>query len=198
MKKLRVAIIGQGRSGFDIHAHLLMLMPNQFRVVAIADPLDGNRKRGQQALGCDAYTDYHDLFKRDDLDLIVNATPSHLHVPVSLEILDAGFNAISEKPAAKAASEVDSLIAKQKKTGKMMAVFQQARFAPYFRQVKKLIDSGIFGRTRQGTCSPDQRKFICTFANPGCVVSCCSDLARFTLKRDEKNLALFPRHAAII
>ena len=146
MKRLKAAIIGQGRSGFDIHAHLLMLMPNKFRVVAIADPLEGNRERGQKALGCDAYTDYHELFKRDDLDLIINATPSHLHVPITHDILDAGFNVICEKPAAKSASEIDALIAKQKQAGKMLAFFQQARFAPYFRQVKKVIDSGVFGR----------------------------------------------------
>lgn len=146
MKRLKVAIIGQGRSGFDIHAHLMMLMPGQFKVVAIADPLDGNRERGQKAIGCDACTNHKDLFKRDDIDFIINATPSHLHVPVTHEILDAGFNVVCEKPAAKAASEIDGLIAKQQKTGKMLAFFQQARFAPYFRQVKKVIDSGVLGR----------------------------------------------------
>jgi len=146
---IRVGIIGQGRSGYSIHCEYLKTVPEQYKIVAVVDPIEERRKRAEQEFGCDAYADYKELLKRDDLDLIVNATPSHLHVPVTLDILDAGFNVVCEKPLARKVEEVDMLIEAAKKSGKIFTIFQQSRFAPYFRQVKKVIDSGVLGRIVQ-------------------------------------------------
>jgi len=109
--------------------------------VAVADLLADRRKHAAEEYHCDVTADYRDLFKRKDLDLIVNSTPSNLHVPVTLEALNAGFNVLCEKPLAKKAAEVDRLIAASKKSGKVFAIFQQSRFAPYFQQVRKVIRS---------------------------------------------------------
>jgi len=149
MKRLRVGIIGQGRSGRSIHAGQIGEMPRMYRLVAVSDPMKIRRDRAVADFGCDAYADYKPLLKRDDLDLVINATPSHLHVPVTVEILKAGHNVLVEKPLAKRARDADKLIALAKKTGKVFAIFQQSRFAPYFQQVKKVIDSGVLGRIVQ-------------------------------------------------
>jgi len=151
MKTIRVAIIGQGRSGRGIHgAHLLKVKDEQhYRIVAVSDPLEERRQRAAQEYGCDVYADYRELLKRKDLDLVVNTTPSHLHVPVTLEFLKAGFNVLCEKPLARTAADVDKLIAASKKSGKLLAIFQQSRYAPYFRQVQKVIKSGVLGRIVQ-------------------------------------------------
>ena len=146
MKRIRVGVIGQGRSGHDIHVAAFKSMPGRFKVVAVADPLEGRCDDAVSALDCDAYTDYREMLERGDLDLIVNSTPSHLHVPVTLEILDAGFNVLTEKPLARHAADVDKIIAKAKKKGKLFAIYQQSRFAPYFQQVRKVINSGVLGR----------------------------------------------------
>jgi predicted dehydrogenase len=114
--------------------------------VAVADPIEERRKQAETELGCTPYADYREMLERKDLDLVINATPSHLHVPVTLEIMDAGFNVLCEKPLARRASDVDRLIAKAKERGILFAIFQQSRFAPYFLQVKKVIGSGVLGR----------------------------------------------------
>ncbi len=147
MKKLRVGIIGQGRSGRNIHDKAFRdVVPERYQVVIVADPLEDRRKRAAEEFGYETTADYRDLLKRDDLDLIVNASPSHLHVPITTEILEAGFNVLTEKPLARRAADVDMLIGKAKQAGKLFAIYQQSRFAPYFRQVNKIIDSGILGR----------------------------------------------------
>ena len=146
MRRLRVGVIGQGRSGHNIHVAALKLMPGKFKIAAVADPLEGRCDDAVNATGCAAYTDYKEMLRRDGLDLVVNATPSHLHASVTMEVMDAGFNVLREKPLARRASEVDGLIAKSKKTGKLFAIFQQSRFAPYFQQVRKIIGSGVLGR----------------------------------------------------
>lgn len=149
MAKVRVAIIGQGRSGRDIHGHCLVGLPRQYQIVAATDPMKERRDRAASEYGCDVYRDHRQLFGRKDLDLIVNTTPSHLHVPVSLEILKAGYNCLCEKPLAQKVKDVDTLIAAAKKSKRIMGVYQQNRYAPFFEQIQKVIASGVLGRIVQ-------------------------------------------------
>jgi len=149
MQKVRTAIIGQGRSGRDIHVAALKLMPEMYEIVAIVDPIELRRRRAQEELRCDVYESHRALFKRKDLDLVINATPSHLHYPITLEVLKKGYNCLCEKPLAKKAREVDRLIAASQQSGRMLAIFQQSRFAPYFEKVREVIASGVLGRIVQ-------------------------------------------------
>lgn len=146
MSKIRVGIIGQGRSGYSIHAAGLEHLPDKYEVVAIADPMPGRCDDAAEKLGATPYKSYKRLLKRDDLDLVVNASPSHLHLPITLEIMEAGHNVVCEKPLARYVSDVDKMIAKSKETGKLFTIFQQSRFAPYFQNINRVIDSGVLGR----------------------------------------------------
>ena len=147
MKRIRVGIIGQGRSCRDIHVHVITtVVPQFFEIVAVADPLQDRCDRAVKELGCKAYTDYRKLFAHDDIDLIVNASPSHLHVPITLEALDAGFNVMSEKPVARRAKDVDRIVAKARRRRRLVAAFQQSRFAPYYLKIREVIGSGVLGR----------------------------------------------------
>ncbi|MBI3946590.1 MAG: Gfo/Idh/MocA family oxidoreductase [Armatimonadetes bacterium] len=149
MKPLNVAIIGQGRSGRDIHGAYLKKDPEYFRIAAVVDLIEDRRHRAAAEYECDVYADYRELLKRSDLDLVVNSTPSHLHVPVTREFLAAGFNVLCEKPLAKRASEVDDLIAVSKRAGKVLAIFQQSRYSPVFLKLREVLASGVLGRIVQ-------------------------------------------------
>jgi len=146
MKPLRVGIIGQGRSGRNIHAEFLKTIPDKFTIACVADPLEDRCERARREYGCEAYTDYRRMLERTDLDLVVNATPSHLHVPITKEFLEAGFNVLCEKPLARYVSEVDELIETSRRKGVLLAIYQQSRFAPYYRKVCEVIESGVLGR----------------------------------------------------
>lgn len=146
MKSLRVGIIGQGRSGRDIHAELLKNFPEKFQIAMVADRLADRCQRAEKEYGCDSSCDYHDMLQRTDLDLIINATPSHLHPVITEEILDAGFNVLCEKPMARTVAEVDRMIAAAKRNERLLAIYQQSRFAPYYRQVREVVNSGVLGR----------------------------------------------------
>ncbi len=149
MKRIRVAIIGQGRSGWGIHGLHMMQDARRWRIVAAVDPLKDRRRRAVGEFGCEVYPDHRPLLRRRDVDLIVNATPSDLHVPVTLEFLRGGFAVLCEKPLANRAGDVDRLIAAAKKAGKLLGVFQQNRLAGSFRQIRKVIASGVLGRIVQ-------------------------------------------------
>ena len=150
MKKIRLAILGQGRSGRDIHASNLVKMGDIYEIAVIVDPMEDRRERARKEFGCETLTDYRELsgaYRR--LDLVVNATPSHFHVPVSLDLMRRGLNVLCEKPLARTAAEVDGLIRASKENNVLLAVFQQSRFSPLFVEMKRIIDSGVLGRIIQ-------------------------------------------------
>lgn len=152
MEPIRVGIIGQGRSGRDIHgAHLAR--DTRYRIVAVVDPLPERRERAIAEYGCEAHAEHRALLARDDLDLVVVAAPSKYHVPYTLEALQAGHNVLCEKPFASRVADVDRMIAASREAGKLLAVFQQSRFAPYFLKVQEVIRSGVLGEIVQVSIS---------------------------------------------
>ena len=85
--RIRVGILGQGRSGWGIHAVGLAQAPRKYQVAAVSDILKDRRERTEQEFGCDAYAEYRDLLARDDVELVINALPSHLHPEATIEVL---------------------------------------------------------------------------------------------------------------
>lgn len=146
MRRLRVGIIGQGRSGYSIHAHLLSILSEQFEIAAVADPLQDRRSEAEEKLGCRSFEDFREMLEAVDMDFVVNAPPSNLHVPFAAEILDRGINVLCDKPLARRVEDVDKLIGIAEKKKVFLAVFQQSRFAPYFQKVREVISSGALGR----------------------------------------------------
>jgi scyllo-inositol 2-dehydrogenase (NADP+) len=149
VRLIRVAILGQGRSGRDIHGAHLSKDVERYRIMAVVDPLEERRSRAEAEYGCETYADHRPLLARDDLDLVVNAAPSRFHVPVSLEFLEAGFNVLCDKPLASRVADVDRLIAASQASGKLLAIFQQSRYSPVFQQLRRVIDSGVLGEIVQ-------------------------------------------------
>lgn len=152
MKQLTVAILGQGRSGRNIHAHCLTTIPElkeRFRIALVCDPLADRLEPTAKDTGCAVSTDWRSVLARRDLDLVINASPSDQHVAISEELFAAGHHVLCEKPLARRAVEVDRLVVAAARAGRTLAIFQQSRFAPYFRQVRQVIGSGVLGRIVQ-------------------------------------------------
>lgn len=142
---IRVAIAGQGRSGFDIHARWLRQAPGQFRIVAVADQLPKRRAQAKKELGARTFSDWKDLLAYRDFDLFVNALPSCLHAPVTVTALEAGCNVVCEKPLAVKVSDFDRMTAAARKGGGLFAPFQNSRFNPFFIKMQEVLASGVLG-----------------------------------------------------
>ena len=151
MKRIRVGIIGQGRSGRNIHRYLIDThkdLHEMFELVGVADPIV-ERHSYPEAISVSkdfkAYTDYKEMLKDKSIDLIINSTMSKDHIPVSIEAMEAGFNVLCEKPLARTVADVDKVIEASKRTGKFFAVFQQSRFRHLFCKTMDVINSGVLG-----------------------------------------------------
>lgn len=162
MKKLNIAIIGQGRSGRNIHGKYFKSENNKnFNVVAVVDSYEDRRELAlQEYPGCEVFETYQELYGRDDIDLVVNATYSDLHYSVTHDLLENGFNVVVEKPFARNRYECDTLIKLAEDKGVKLGVFQQSLFAPVYRFAKDVIASGKLGDIKQiyiGYCNLARR-----------------------------------------
>ena len=64
-KPVTVAVVGQGRSGYDIHVRRLR-DDSRFKIVAVADFDRGRREQSKAELGCEAYADHRSMLKETD------------------------------------------------------------------------------------------------------------------------------------
>lgn len=147
MRKLNLAIIGQGRSGKDIHGKFYISADNElFNVKYVVDADEHRRQVSLERYpGCQVFSSYKDILDKKDIDLVVNATYSYMHYPITKDLLEHKFNVLVEKPFARNQYECDDLNRIAKENGVVLAVFQQTFFAPFYQDVLRIIDSGILG-----------------------------------------------------
>ncbi len=146
-KVIRVAIAGQGRSGYTIHyGRGAGQWPKLFEVVAVADQLPERRKQAETEMGARTYADYKELIKDGDYDLFVNALPSVLHTRATIEALNAGHHVLCEKPIAGSVKDFDKMVAAARKNRRIFQPFQNSRFLPCFRKALEVAQSGILGQ----------------------------------------------------
>ncbi len=149
-KKMRVAIIGQGRSGRDIHGRFFQSAENELcEVVCVVEADADRRARAREEYGCDTAADYTELFARKDIDVVVNATYSHMHYAITKDLLSHGFSVLCEKPLARTLYECEDLILTAKRKGVVLAVFHQSLLNPAFLKIKEIIGSGKLGNVIQ-------------------------------------------------
>ena len=147
MKKLNLAIIGQGRSGKDIHGKFYISDKNIWYNVKYVVDADEFR-RGvslERYPGCEVFADYKELFNKKDIDLVVNATFSNMHFEITRDLLEHGFNVLCEKPFVRNRYECDVLTNLAKEKGVVLAAFQQTFYAPFYQDVLRIIKEKVIG-----------------------------------------------------
>ncbi len=151
MKKLKLAIIGQGRSGRDIHGVFLKSEYNDiFDVTAVVDQDAQRRERAlKEYPGCKVYEDYRELFGAEDVDLVVNASYSHQHYEITKDLLQHKYNVLVEKPFARNYYECSDLMKTARDNGVVLAVFQQTFLAPFYLKTKEILATNKIGDIKQ-------------------------------------------------
>ena len=100
----------------------------------------------QQRLGCQPYTDYAELLADDAVELVVVATPSHLHADYAIQAMRAGKHVIIEKPFATTLDDAERMIQVANETGQILTGSQNLRYTADFLKVREVIESGKLGR----------------------------------------------------
>ncbi len=95
------------------------------------------------------FTDYRDMLRTCELDLVVISTPNFVHAEQAVAFLEAGKHVFLEKPMGVNRAECDRIMGAWKQSGKNLGIDFEIRVSPCARRLKSLIDSGEFGRLRR-------------------------------------------------
>lgn len=149
MKKLNLAVIGQGRSGKNIHGAYFESEANTlFNVKYVVEADEQRRELAKSTYNCEVFADYKELFDKDDIDLVVNASFSHMHYPITKDLLMHGKNVLVEKPMGRNRYECEDLIKTAKDNNVLLTVFHQSLVAPYYLKAKEIINKGLIGEPK--------------------------------------------------
>jgi predicted dehydrogenase len=139
---LGVAIVGCGLIGQKRAGTL-----GEARLVACADVvLERAQWLAQTVPGAIAISDWHEILKRDDVDIVIASTFNNILAEVTREAVEAGKHVLVEKPAARNARELEPVIKVVQKTGKKVRVGFNHRYHPAFLKVRELFESGVLGK----------------------------------------------------
>lgn len=145
MTTLGTAIIGLGAiSGVHLKAIADLELTDLKAVVDI----DENRARQvAEEYGCDYYTDYKEMLKRDDIQVVHLCTAHYLHSPMAIDVLRAGKNVLTEKPMAEnIASAQKMLQAAVENPNVQLGVIFQNRYNAPSKRMKQYVESGELGK----------------------------------------------------
>lgn len=116
------------------------------RLVVCADLEPGRAERLAAGFeGCTTAVDWRAVVDRDDVDLVVVATPHDALAEMTARAVKAGKHVLVEKPAARHVSELEPLLSAVKKARVLVRVGFNHRYHRSFRQARQIVDSGALG-----------------------------------------------------
>ena len=126
-----------------------MLRAAGVEVAAIASRDLARAKAVAKELGIPrAYGSYEALLADPDIEAVYNPLPNHLHVPLTVQALDAGKHVLCEKPISIDAKEAEQIVAAEKRSGKMAAEAFMVRYHPQWIRAREIAKSGKLGEVK--------------------------------------------------
>src|SRR5579871_5366866 len=173
--KVRIGLIGVGARGSE-HVRILLAIDN-VELKAVCD-IDAPKVAAAQKRARDAgapepagYTkgerDFENLCKRDDLDLVMIATPWDWHVPMALSAMENGKHAAVEVPASFTIADCWKLVDTSEKTRRHCIQLENCCYGYNELMVWNMVKAGLFGDLTHGACAYNHDLRSILFSNEG-------------------------------
>ena len=162
MKKLRVAIIGNGGICNAVHVPQYLKMTDTIEVVALCDIIleRAEALRDRAFPNADVYANYQDIIDRTDIDCVDVCTPNYLHSIIAVAALKSGKHVFTEKPDAINVEEAEKMKRAAEESGKVLMVMRNNRHVNTSQYLKKYIADGKAGDLYAGRCGWIRRRGI--------------------------------------
>ncbi|WP_439484068.1 Gfo/Idh/MocA family protein [Cyclobacterium plantarum] len=95
-----------------------------------------------------AYGSYEELIADPEIDVVYNPLPNDLHVPYTLECINAGKHVLCEKPLALNAEEIDELIKARDKHGVKVGEAFMVASNPQWIKARELVRKNYLGKVK--------------------------------------------------
>ncbi|MCC2683760.1 MAG: oxidoreductase [Paenibacillaceae bacterium] len=145
MKDLGIGVIGLGMGRNMLYINEQPGFRSEVR--AIIDTNEERLAKTKEEFGIPfAGTEYRDMLKRDDINLVGIFSPDHLHFEQIKDALEAGKHVICTKPMVISLEEAKEVAKLVRKHNRKFLVGQTRRFDKHNQEAKALYDSGKIGR----------------------------------------------------
>ena len=151
--QVKVAIIGLGNRGPGHLKHVLAL-PSKAKVTAICDIRNEMTEKGMKILkehnqNAAVYSGKEDAWKemvrRDDIDLVIIATPWDDHVPMCVYSMQQGKHVAVEVPAAVTLEECWQLVDTAEETQRNCMMMENTCYGDEELWILNMVHQGVFG-----------------------------------------------------
>lgn len=147
-RPLTAIVLGAGTRG-TIYGKYALRYPDQLNLVGVAEPLPKRKEQYAELHGIPEDSQFvtweHVLERPKFADVVIISMPDHLHHQPCLQALDLGYDVLLEKPIAQNEQECREILAKTEETGKIVAISHVLRYAPYFVELRDIVQSGALG-----------------------------------------------------
>lgn len=148
MKQISVIVLGAGQRG-QTYTDVMATLPEQFRVVGVAEPVEANREYIRQKHGIpseNCVTSWEQLLDRPAFaDVAIIATQDKMHYGPAMKALELGYHLLLEKPVAPTAQECMDIWQQAQRFGRKVMVCHVLRYTSFYSRVKQLLEEGAIG-----------------------------------------------------
>ena len=151
-KKRRVGLIGTGWYGKCDLLRLIQVAPVEVvslcdvdkRMLSSAADIVASRQASKQKPR--TYSDYREMLKEKDLDIVLIATPDHWHALPMIEAVKNGADVYVQKPISVDIVESQAMLAAARKYNRVVQVGTQRRSTPHLMEARdNIIKAGKLG-----------------------------------------------------
>lgn len=146
--KLQVAVIGCGGIANQKHFPALTSQKDKCEIVAFCDIIEERAQKAAREYGTDeakVYTDYKELLKDGNIDVVHVCTPNVAHSPITVAAFEAGKHVMCEKPMAATTEDAKKMLEAWKKSGKKFTIGYQNRFRKDAQMLHEACEAGDLG-----------------------------------------------------
>jgi predicted dehydrogenase len=147
----RVGLIGSGWYGKSDLFRLVQVAPVE--IVSICDVdkkmtvecADWAEKRQTSKKRPRIFSDYREMLRQKDLDVVLIATPDHWHALPMIEAVKSGADVYVQKPISVDVVEGQAMLAAARKYKRVVQVGTQRRSTPHLIEARNLVQEGKLG-----------------------------------------------------
>ena len=162
---VKIGIIGCGGIANGKHMPSLKKIKN-VQMVAFCDIIEERAVKAAEEYGVEGakvYTDYKELLKDREIEVVHVCTPNRSHAFISIDAMEAGKHVMCEKPMAKTYKEAKEMLDASERTGMKLTIGYQSRWRADSLYLKKMCEDGELGEIYYGKAIALRRRAVPTW-----------------------------------
>lgn len=162
---VKIGIIGCGGIANGKHMPSLKKIKN-VQMVAFCDIIEERAVKAAEEYGVEGakvYTDYKELLKDRDIEVVHVCMPNRSHAFISIDAMEAGKHVMCEKPMAKTYKEAKEMLDASERTGMKLTIGYQSRWRADSLYLKKMCEDGELGEIYYGKAIALRRRAVPTW-----------------------------------